>query len=182
MNFCTHCGTKRMLDAFYCIECGSKFNLDHVNAVKTTLITLSDSGFISFAKSLSLTELKNLVNDYYTSLSNTFSYKASFGPDGAKEFVVYLLLYTYDQGLNEEIEYALEQVFTKKWGPLDCSDYIEKVVREKSVINYSTFSEVYRYIEQNHRWIEFHECANKDEFILSASTSAILYSLFKGRK
>lgn len=120
---------------------------------------ISDSAFVNFVKRFDESDLKKTVDMVYTTFCNQYKSEPSFGVSGAIEFVVSIILLKFDKSTTEYIFIALEQMFEENWGPLDYSDYIEKIVKEKTTINYSAFSEAYRYLERNHSWIQSHKCA-----------------------
>jgi hypothetical protein len=138
--------------------------------------SVSDLGFIDFVKRQSVPELTSTIDKFYSGFCNSFKTEPSFGSSGSKEFVASILLLMFDEGTKVYIANGLQQVFENKWGPLDFSDFIDKVVRDKSVISYNCWSEVYRYLEKNHVWIEVHPCATGKTKLSSANP---IKSLFK---
>lgn len=123
-------------------------------------------GFLHFVRSLDAELLQSHVEKVYTTFSEKHKVKnVAFGESGCKEFVAALLLAEFDKNVVHDIAYGINQVFSRNWGPLDFSDYMDYVINEKAIISYPVWSETYRHVENNHKWVENHMVATSETIV-----------------
>ena len=124
--------------------------------------------FISFVQSLHESQLTAIVDHYYNQLFMRYKEQIGFGEVGATEFVGSLLVMEYTPQMANKISHGHHNVFTKEWGPLQYSNYMDELI-EVTAIPYVKWIEACRYLQTNHLWISQHACAK--------STSTISYNL-----
>lgn len=108
-------------------------------------------------------QLKNDVDEiYYSKLKELNLKDASFGRNGSKEFLGAVELALFEPKLKCYIEKGIENVFTRDWGSLDFSEYMDEVIEKYSSITINEWNESYNYFEKNHSWLEEHPCASQD--------------------
>lgn len=110
--------------------------------------------FISFVKKYSKNELEKLINDNYELNVYWFRTRPAFGFNGVYEYVAALLLSKFDTSTADNFKQLIESRFKKEiTSSLVLSDYFDSVVN-KSKVPYETWSEVWRYLKNTHKWIE----------------------------
>lgn len=120
---------------------------------------ISDGAYLKRITTLSQSELQNYVDKIYNVLKIRFGRDASFGPEGSREFVASLFLAEHDTTTTAEIFDALQKVFERQYTPLDFSNQMDNIVM-KSNIEYTTWSSAFRYLKNNHLWIDSHPCGS----------------------
>ncbi len=86
------------------------------------------------------------------------------GINGAKEFVAAILFGLFCDKQKERggnihdifnmIFIGLINVADKKWGPTEFSNHLDAIIYKTKIIPYEEWSKVYRYLRDNHKWIE----------------------------
>ena len=119
--------------------------------------------FREFYSSKTAEQLKNDVDEvYYSKLRELNLKDASFGTNGSKEFLGAIELALFEIKLKPYIEQGIKNVFTRDWGGLDFSEYMDEIVEKHSSITINEWNESYRYFEKNHSWLDKHPCASPE--------------------
>lgn len=139
---------------------------------KTGSTKLQD--FVTFAKLIPEKILKELVDEHYNNLYEKYKGIGYFGISGANEFVGSLILSEYQPSLKKRISQGHAKIFTNEWSPHQFSDYMDDIIKS-TVVPYAKWSEVYRYLEENHKWIQQHDCA-KNYTYLSPKMEGVVYN------
>ncbi|MCM3744084.1 hypothetical protein M3193_08000 [Sporosarcina luteola] len=133
----------------------------------------NDIAFLEEVKKYTQHEFKALVDNVFNSLSKKYNKRVSFGRNGGKEFGVALLLSEFDGSTLPYIDHGVDQVFIGNWGPVEFSNFMDKVILDNSVISYPAWSKAYRLIEKNHAWLTEHPCS-----VLNMNSTDIAKSIF----
>ena len=123
--------------------------------------TTSDQEFLKKVKSYSPHSLRSLVSKVYTPLARLYNYEAGWGPAGAREFILSLILSTLDGDVVNRVAAGIDEMFLARWTPLQYSDWMDDVIFNHSYISYPAWSEAWRHLESHHKWISDHPCANQ---------------------
>lgn len=119
--------------------------------------------FREFYSNKTKEQLKNDVDEvYYSKLRELNLKDASFGTNGSKEFLGAIELALFEKKLKPYIEQGIKNVFTRDWGGLDFSEYMDEIVEKYSSITINEWNESYRYFEKNHSWLDKHPCASPE--------------------
>lgn len=102
--------------------------------------------------------------------------KIGFGESGVNEFVGAVMLAAYRPTLEKDIDHGIEQVFTKKFSPLQFSEYMDGIVN-RSDVPYTSWSAVYNYVKNNMPWIQTHDAASEQ-----ATISPVVAEALKGNQ
>lgn len=132
------------------------------NENKQDLKPTKPKSFKEFYSSKTKEQLKNDVDEFYYSKLRELNLKdASFGYNGCKEFLGAIELALFETKLKYYIEQGIENVFTRDWGALDFSEFMDEIVEKYSSITIDEWNESYIYFEKNHSWLAEHPCASQ---------------------
>ena len=130
---------------------------------KQNLAVNKPKSFREFYSNKTKEQLKNDVDEvYYSKLRELNLKDASFGTNGSKEFLGAIELALFEIKLKFLIEQGIIKVFTRDWGSLEFSDYMDEIVEKSSSITINEWKEAYRYFEKNHSWLDKHPCASPE--------------------
>ena len=130
---------------------------------KQALKTNKSISFREFYSKKTKDQLKNDVDEvYYSKLRELNLKDASFGTNGSKEFLGAIELALFERKLKPYIEQGIKNVFTRDWGGLDFSEFMDEIVEKYSSITIDEWNESYRYFEKNHSWLDKHPCASPE--------------------
>ncbi|WP_339251680.1 hypothetical protein NSQ43_15610 [Sporosarcina sp. FSL W8-0480] len=132
----------------------------------------ADIAFMEEVKRYNEQELRELVYNTYNLLGEKYNKIVGFGFGGCKEFVAALILSEFDHTTSQYIDHGVEQVFMGNWGPVDFSNFMDKVIFENSCISYPAWSRAYRFIVKSHAWLEDHPCSAANT-VRSSATKGI---------
>jgi hypothetical protein len=111
----------------------------------------NDKLFFNFVTGKEPQELKKMIDQTYKEFTKQYKdQKVGWGENGCKEFLGAILLSNFDVSTTRYVLVGIDNVFSKNWGALDFSNYMDSVVKEVSKITYHTWSKVYRYLESEH--------------------------------
>lgn len=134
-----------------------------LNENKQDLKPNNSKTFKEFYSSKTADQLKNDVDEvYYSKLKELNLKDASFGINGSKEFLGAIELALFDKNIKSYIDKGIENVFTRDWGALDFSNYMDEIVEKYSEITMDEWNESYIYFEKNHSWLDKHPCASQE--------------------
>lgn len=117
-----------------------------------------DERYMDDVRKISEYELKRAVDSVYDKFSSKHGKQPGFGESGVIEFAAAIILAVHDRNLSRPINEGMDKFFSGEFGPLDFSNYMDEVIN-RSRISYSVWSESYRYIKENHKWLTSHRAA-----------------------